>query len=230
MSVDNNHLSHEIKLPTGAVRTQAGGHRGTADGATFAPFFYHLVVIGAALDAHNCHARPFMAIGAWLRGQFFTISCVAAFIVTVTCLAGRCSPWSVALPSVAWFFCEMISHLLVDLPLTLGCALLSLLIYFPGQFLFNLLQYVPLRYVWLTASLGVVVHNWFRNKWTWQRYACVVYAALANYVVAYFSISLGMFFFRSVVFIMHLYLMRLYLSNRLRQASWHCRAQFYYYF
>jgi hypothetical protein len=191
---DNNHLFQAISFATGVVRTQAGGHRGTANGATFAPFFYHLVVIGLALDAHNCHAHPFMAIGAWLRGQFFTISCVAALVVIVTCLAARCSPWSVALPSVAWFLCEMFWLFLVDFPLTLGCSLLSLLIYFPGQFLFNLLQYVPLRYVWLTACLGVVVYNWFRNKWTRQRYACVVFASLANYVVAYFSISLGMVF------------------------------------
>jgi hypothetical protein len=88
VSADNNHLFHAIVF---------GGHRGTANWATFAPFFYHLVVTGAALDA-----LQYMATGAWLRGQFFTISCVAAFLVAITCLAAHCSPWSLA-------FCSMVS-------------------------------------------------------------------------------------------------------------------------
>jgi len=183
---------------------------------SFQPCFYHVVVLGAANhlvklgaanNSHNTHACPspracaFFVIGAMFRHHLLPIFTLGAFMITITCFAVRCAPWFMAeLPKVAWFLCEIFWLFLFFLPFFLACTLLSCFIYFPGQplfnllqFLFNLLEYVPLRYVWLTASLGVVGYQWFRNKWTRQRYVCVLIAYIANTVAIYLSASGGMF-------------------------------------
>ncbi len=149
-------------------------------GRPLPPFF----IISLLLGRHSTHFNTWRLAPGF--GDNFSQSVVwprFSSPLPVSLPTAHRGPWL----SAAWFLCEMFWIFLVNLPLTLGCALLSLLIYSPGQYLFNLLQYVPLRNVWLTASLDGVINNWIRNKWTLQQHVCVVFAAWANYVVANFS-------------------------------------------